>query len=180
MLYNQELHGEKIMLRMVELEDCSYKYLDWLNDKDVNQYLETRWEEQTIDKIKDFVKSIRESNHSYLFAIIYQDQHIGNIKIGPIHPIYKYADISYFIGEKSAWGKGIATESISLITKFAFEILGINRVQAGAFAPNVGSQKALEKNGYIKEAIYRKKSFINLGDNYIDSYDYGILKDEYK
>lgn len=179
MLYNGILKGEKIILRMVELKDCNSKYLSWLNDREVNQYLETRWEEQTTDKIKNFVASIRESNHSYLFAIIYQNEHIGNIKIGPIHPIYKYADVSYFIGEKSTWGKGIATEAVRLITKFAFETLNLNRVQAGAFENNVGSQKALERNDYKKEATYRKKSFINLDDDYIDSYMYGLLKDEY-
>ena len=180
MIYNEELKGEKITLRMVEIADCNSKYLNWLNDTEINQYLETRWEEQTIDKIKDFVKSIRDSSHSYLFAIIYQEKHIGNIKIGPIHPIYKNADVSYFIGEKSAWGKGIATEAIGLVTKFAFETLGLNRAQAGAFAPNIGSQKALEKNGYKLEATYRKKIFINLGDEYIDSYLYGVLKNEWE
>lgn len=180
MLYKDELKGKKITLRMVELSDCTLKYLSWLNDKEVNQYLETRWSKQTLDLIKNFVKTIRESNHSYLFAIIYNELHIGNIKIGPIHPIYKYADVSYFIGEKTTWGKGIATEAIGLVTKFGFDVLGLNRIEAGAFKPNIGSQKALEKNGYKKEAIYRKKAFINKGEEYIDSYVYGILKDDYK
>lgn len=180
MLYDKELTGEKIKLRIIELDDCNSKYLGWLKDKEVNQYLETRWNEQTLESIKDFVTSIRNSDHSYLFAIIHQNKHVGNIKIGPIHPIYKYADVSYFIGKKSAWGKGIATEAIKLITDFGFNILGLNRLQAGAFAPNIGSKKALEKNGYKKEAVYRKKVFINSGDEYIDSHMYGLLKEEYK
>lgn len=179
MLYNKELKGKNISLRMVELTDCNSKYLGWLNDTEVNQYLETRWSEQTIDSIKDFVKSIRESDHSYLFAIIYKNEHIGNIKIGPIHPIYKYADVSYFIGEKSAWGKGIATEAIGLVTKFGFKELILNRLQAGAFAPNIGSQKALEKNGYKREGIYRKKVFIQKGDEYIDCHTFAILKEDF-
>jgi [ribosomal protein S5]-alanine N-acetyltransferase len=180
MIYDQEIKGKKIILKMLEFEDCNYRYLSWLKDKEVNQFLETRWEEQTLEKIQEFVNFIRNSKDSYLFAIIYKKEHIGNIKIGPIHPIYKFADISYFIGEKSAWEKGIATEAICLITRFAFEELGLNRLQAGAYATNIGSQKALEKNYYKKEATYRKKAFINIGDEYIDSYMYGILKDEWK
>lgn len=180
MIYDGILKGMSIYLRMVDLTDCSVVYLNWLNDVEVNQYLETRWSEQSLESIKKFVEDIRNSDHSYLFAIIKDEKHTGNIKIGPIHPIYKYADVSYFIGDKTQWGKGVATESIKLVTDFGFKILGLNRLQAGAYENNIGSQKALEKNGYIKEATYRKKYFTNLGDEYIDSYMYGILKDEWK
>lgn len=78
-------------------------------------------------------KSQRENNHSFLFKIICNNSncHIGNIKIGPINPHHNYADISYFIGEKSLWGKGIATEAIQLILKYAFEELKLHKVTAG-------------------------------------------------
>ena len=168
MIDTESLVGEKITLRLLETSDCQKYYLDWLNDKDVNQYLETRWQEQSLEAIKDFVISIRESSHSYLFAIIFNNKHVGNIKIGPIHPIYKYADISYFIGDKSAWGQGIATEAITLIIKFAFDVLGLYRLQAGAFEQNIGSQKALLKCGFKQEAIFRKKAFLTSINDFCD------------
>ncbi len=180
MIYDEVLKGKNITLRMVELSDCNKNYYDWLNDKETNQYMETRWSEQSIESIKDFVTSIRNSNHSYLFAIIYDGQHVGNIKIGPIHPIYKHADVSYFIGNKNVWGRGIATEAIILATKFAFEVLKLNKLQAGAFEQNVGSQKALLKAGYKQEGIFRKKVFLTSPENYCDIYEYGILSSEYK
>jgi RimJ/RimL family protein N-acetyltransferase len=34
----------------------------------------------------------------------------GKISLGPINFIHKYAEISYFIGEKSFWNKGYATK----------------------------------------------------------------------
>jgi [ribosomal protein S5]-alanine N-acetyltransferase len=179
LIYNEILKGDTIFLRVVDLNDCNQTYLNWLNDVDVNKFLETRWNKQSLESIKSFVEEMRKSEHSYLFAINIDDKHIGNIKIGPIHAIYKYADVSYFIGDKSQWGKGIATEAIKLITDFGFTILGLNRLQAGAYEYNIGSQRALEKNGYKKEAVYRKKSFIHLGDEYCNSYMYGILKDEW-
>lgn len=179
MLYDGILKGEKIGLRMVELDDCNATYLDWLGDSQVNQYLETRWEEQTLDKIKDFVRSIRESSHSYLFAMIFQGEHIGNIKIGPIHPVYKYADVSYFIGAKSAWGKGIATEAIGLVTDFSFEKLSLHRLQAGAYEDNIGSQKALIKNGYSQEGIFRKKCLRAIDNQFTDVYEYALLREDW-
>jgi len=180
MIYKGSLKSKNIYLRMVELTDCNQKYFNWLNDNEVNQFLETRWSVQTLESIKNFVEEIRNSDHSYLFAIMKDEKHIGNIKIGPIHKIYKSADVSYFIGDKSQWGRGVATEAIKLVTDFGFNTLGLHRLQAGAFEINIGSQKALEKNGYIKEATYRKNAFIKQGGEYVNSYVYGILKDEWK
>lgn len=63
--------------------------------------------------------------------------------------------MSYFIGEKNAWGKGFATEAIQLVTHFAFEQLHLHRLQAGLYASNIGSGKALEKAGYHLEAVFK-------------------------
>lgn len=154
MLYAKPLVKNSLSLRMLEMEDCNARYLSWLDNPKVNQYLETRWEEQSISKIAAYVESIRNSTHSYLFAITCESRHIGNIKIGPIHPIYEQEDISYFIGETAYWGKGIASAAIGLVTAFAS--LGLNRLQAGVIEGNIGSEKALLKNAYKKEEFFVK------------------------
>ncbi len=179
MVYEGEIKSELISLRAVELSDCNETYLAWLQDPDVNKYLETRWEEQSVDKIKDFVLSVRESDHSYLFAILYNYKHVGNIKIGPIHAIYKFADISIFIGEKAVWGKRIGSEAIRLVTSFGFDVLHLNRLQSGCVEGNIATDRFLKKNGYTLEAVYRKKVFVRSGDPYVDCHMYAILYDDY-
>ena len=175
MIYDKVLKSKNICLRMVELSDCNSSYCNWLNDKDVNQYLETRWTEQSIEKIKEFVTSIRDSSHSYLFAIICEDNHVGNIKIGPIHHIYKHADISYFIGNKAYWGKGIATEAVKLVVEFGFKILKLHKIEAGAFEQNVGSQHVLLKNNFTREAVLKDQVFLTDESNYCDVYRYSLV-----
>ena len=98
MILNHKISGINIDLRTIELNDCQQYYLDWLNDPEVNQYLETRWYPQSLESIRSFVESMRNSTDSFLFAIEQNGKHIGNIKIGPIHNIYKHADVSCFIG----------------------------------------------------------------------------------
>ena len=63
------LEGDIISLRQISLQDCTNKYVEWLNDPEVNQYLETRWYKQDISTIRGFVKSQLENNDSFLFAI---------------------------------------------------------------------------------------------------------------
>lgn len=180
MVTNSILNGSAVYLRQIELSDCTEQYVEWLNDPDVNLYLETKWYEQNITTIKSFVESQRENNHSVLFAIILKNnnRHIGNIKIGPIHPHYLHADISYFIGDKHQWHRGIATEAIKLICEFGFNELNLHRIEAGAYDCAIGSWKALEKCGFKREGILREHVLLN--DKYIDIYRYGLLKTEYK
>jgi RimJ/RimL family protein N-acetyltransferase len=57
--------------------------------------------------------------------------------------------IDLMIGEKVLWGRGIGTEMIGLLTRFAFEAEAVDRVFGCEIADfNVRSQRAFEKNGY--------------------------------
>ena len=147
------LKGSAVTLRPVTLEDCNQTYVDWLNDSKVNVALETRFKKQTIDSVREFVANIQGCDNSFLFAIILNatGQHIGNAKIGPIDFNHMFGDVSYFIGETAFWQKGLATEAVYLITRFAFEHLELHKCLAGVYASNKGSCRVLEKVGYYRE-----------------------------
>lgn len=167
------VEGEKCKLRTITVEDCNKRYLKWLLDKDTNQYMETRWSEQNLNTITQFVGNMIASENNLLMAIVDRDTggHIGNIKIGPIDLHNHRAELSYFIGEKDYWGKGYATEAIELATRLAFCGgcgVQIHRMQAGVIKGNEGSKRALEKAGYRLEAVH-KEAYL-LEGRYTDSY----------
>lgn len=174
------LRNKRIILRPVTDADCTPTYVAWLQDSNVNQFLETRWSEQNIDTIRAFVQKMSVSEDNFLFAIRVRTTgtHIGNIKIGPINRNHGYADISYFIGDRQYWGKGFATEAIKLVTKFAFEVLQLYRVQAGAYERNIGSIRALQKAGFCQEGCLRKQLACDGGrDNHLW---FGVTLDEWR
>lgn len=170
---------DDVRLRLVELSDCGDRYVSWLLDPDVNRYLETRWAEQTLDTVRSFVSSMIASPDSYLFAIFVADQHIGNVKLGPVESRHLYADVSYFIGERSAWGKGYATTAVRLATRFGFERLGLHRVQAGFYESNVGSQRVLEKAGFLYEGRLKSKLRQSRDSAWEDHLWYGALRESW-
>lgn len=172
-----KLVGKKVFLFPITLTDCTENYLAWLIDPDVNRYLETRWSPQDMESIRCFVSNMIEDPSNYLFAIreLKTEKHIGNIKLGPINPNHAYADVSYFIGEKTAWGQGFATDAIQLVTRFAFDQLHLHRIQAGLYASNIGSGRALEKAGYRLEAVFKKQ--LRLGSHWEDHLWYSILRE---
>lgn len=175
MTIQEQLIGEKVALRMVCMEDCNDTYVQWMNDFETNYYMETCWNEQNLQTIREFVNGVMESGDSYLFAImdISSGRHIGNIKIGPIRYRYKFADISYFIGDKEFRGKGCATEAIRLICEFGFYKLGLHRIEAGVIEGNIRSEKVLLANGFVEEGRLTHR-FIREG-KYLDHILFGKI-----
>lgn len=165
------LSGERIYLKRLSVDDVTETYVGWLNDPEINRYLECRFQKHTVEETKSFIESIS-NDSNYQFGIYYKenDRHIGNIKIGNINHRHKYADLVFLIGEKDYWGKGIASEAIYLATDFAFDYLQLNKLWGGVYAPNIGSMKAFEKNGYKVEGHYIKQYLIN--GAYVDAFIY--------
>ncbi len=173
--------GDKIGLRPITIDDCTDAYVDWLNDPVVTQFLETRFEDQTTETVMAFIMKVIASETSYLFAIIESstDRHIGNIKIGPINSHHKYADISYFIGERSCWGKGYAKQAIKAATTYAFNKLKLLSVRAGSYAKNAASIRALKRVGFHERGIYPEE-LSTTGDARDNHVVFSITLREYK
>lgn len=160
--------GKRIILRKLKVSDTDEKYLSWINDLEVNRFLESRFEKWNIEKLKNYVKKINENSNYIFSAIILKDKnrHIGNIKIGPVNKHHKFADIGVIIGEKSAWGKGYATEAIQILSDYAFSNLGLHKLTAGCYGNNLGSVKAFIKAGFTMEA--RLLSHYLCGEHYVE------------
>ena len=155
--YRPLLHGKRLYLREVRLSDVTKRYYRWLNDPEINKYLETRYVPQSLNKIASYVKDMDGKKDEPFFAIctLKDDEHIGNIKLGPVNWIHRRGEVSLLIGEKKYWGTGMATEAIELITRFGIESLGLFKIEAGCYEANEGSTRAFEKNGYKREGFLR-------------------------
>lgn len=161
--YHHFIEGSGIYLREVRLSDVNENYYQWLNDPEINQFLETRFLPQSMHNIEEFVRSKDGNSNEVLLAICDKtsSKHIGNIKVGPINWIHRYADVSLLIGDKAFWGKGIATEAIQLVSHFSFNVLNLHKLKAGCYEKNVGSMKAFEKAGFEKEGLLKKLWMLN-------------------
>ena len=163
------IKSEVIILKKLNLKkDISNKYQNWMNDFEVHKYTEQKYIKHSLADIRNFVREKNKSKNEFIYGIFLKKNnlniHIGNIKLGPINFIHKYAEISYFIGEKELWGKGYATLAIKEIIKIAKK-KGIKKLKAGLYETNIGSKKVLIKNGFKiegkfkSEIIYKGKRF---------------------
>lgn len=171
-----ELIGKGIFLRLLSPKDVTLRYVKWMKDQEVIAFLECRWNVFTLGDLKEYVRRTNKSNDNFLFGIFLKDKkaHIGNIKIGNVNKIHKFADLGLIIGQKEEWGKGYATEAIQLATKYAFEKLNLNKLIAGIYVNNTGSYKAFLRAGYKEIGRMKKHRFYN--DEFVDE----ILVEKFK
>lgn len=141
----------------------SESYVNWINDTDVNKYLETR--QTTFGQLKAFLEE--QEKKDILFWAIHLNEnkkHIGNIKIDPIDKVELSGEYGILMGDKSEWKKGYAQEASERIIQFCFEEYNLSKITLGVVDENMSAVKLYEKLGFevyeVKEnsGVYGGKS----------------------
>ena len=92
------------------------------------------------------------------FAIAVDDQAVGGIGFTPRDDIQRVsAEIGYWLGE-AYWGRGIMSEALQAVTRYAVQTHDLMRVFAVPFEWNTASFRVLEKAGYTREARLRRSA----------------------
>ncbi|KAH0634122.1 hypothetical protein KY290_037557 [Solanum tuberosum] len=144
-----------ISLRLLDLTDID-DFMEWFTDDNVNKFCsrDTTFitKEDAMQYIADVVIP-----HPWYRAICLNDKPIGSISVSPFHgsDICR-GEIGYEISSKY-WGKGIATKAVKMVASTIFvDWPHLARLEGIVAVDNVGSQRVLEKAGFIKEGVLRK------------------------
>lgn len=173
------LVGHRVYLKGLESEDLAGQYFQWFNDQEVCAFNSHGYFPNNSVIMHDFLEKIHSSETNLVLAIVVKkgDMHIGNISLQNIDWISRSAEFAIIIGEKSFWGKGYSKEAADLIIEHGFSNLNLNRIYCGTAMRNVAMQKLAEHMGMKKEGV-RRQGMFKRGE-YVDIYEYGLLKDEY-
>jgi len=97
---------------------------------------------------------------------------IGIFQIRELQPGFGTAEWGFAIGSPF-WGTGVFEDGAELVLDFAFDSIGVHRLEARAAVPNGRGNGALQKIGAVQECVLRK-SFQRNGQ-YLDQVLYAIL-----
>ena len=153
------IESDRLILKPLSLEHLSQDYVDWLNDKNVNKYLESGGD-YSIIKLQDYLIDIEKKD--ILFWGIHlklNNLHIGNIKIDPISK-YGVAEYGIMLGRKSEWGKGYAKESSLTIIDYCFKKIGLRKITLGVIADNKTAYYLYKNIGFVTEGVYKNHCII--------------------
>lgn len=167
------LTGKDIKLIKFTDRFVTARYVDWLNNQDVNKYMCTG----RIPIAKEEIGN-RNDYCNIMFAIMTHivvendggvdllsagdsfSEYIGTVSINAIDWINRKGEIGYMIGDQRYWGAGLATETVELITDYALNRLNLHKIEAGVIAGNQGSIRVLEKNGFKEYAVIPEDHWI--------------------
>jgi [ribosomal protein S5]-alanine N-acetyltransferase len=139
----------------------------WLNLRDLFPHPYTK------RAAREYIKGVRERRPETSFAIAVDDQAVGGIGFVLHKDVERVsAEIGYWIGE-DFWGRGLATDALAAVTRYAIETHGLTRVFAVPFAWNVASCRVLEKAGYVLEARLQRSAIKN--GTITDQFQYAFI-----
>lgn len=102
----------------------------------------------------------------------HDDRMIGGITLFSIDRAQGRAAIGYVLGS-SHWGRGLAQEAMRLALAYAYDDLGLRRIEADIDPRNVASCALAERVGFMREGMLRERWFV--ADELQDSAIYGQL-----
>jgi RimJ/RimL family protein N-acetyltransferase len=101
----------------------------------------------------------------------------GVFQVRQLEPGFGIAEWGFAVGSKF-WGSGLFAESARLVGDFAFDTLGVHRLEARAAVENGRGNGALNKIGARRECMLRQ-SFLRDGE-YLDQVLWTIIADDWR
>jgi ribosomal-protein-alanine N-acetyltransferase len=106
------------------------------------------------------------AGRSYSFMIWHGNNLVGQITMGGvIYGALRGAHIGYWIDRNYA-GRGFTTDAVKTVTAYAFEVLGLHRIEINIRPENAPSIRVAEKAGYRFEGD--RSEFLHIAGGWRD------------
>lgn len=150
------LTGKQVTLRELVAADGSV-LLPLVSAPEVARFLSPP--PQSLERFAGFIESTLRERHAgryAAFAIVPHGTHapVGLVQIRQIEPGFRTAEWGIALGSEW-WGRGLFQDVGELLLAFAFETLGVHRLEARVAARNARGNGAVEKLGGVAEGLLR-------------------------
>ena len=150
-------------------------------DKEVQKYTDTDAFKSLAEAQKHIADcSKRAENQEYLLLGIFSratKDFLGTINLYHIDYKHNFATIGFQMA-KDYWGRGYMNEALQTFLKFTFEEMDMHRIEAQTYIEHEKAIKVFDRLKFIREGRLRQNFLID--GNYVDSYLYSILKQDFE
>ncbi len=175
------IESKRLILRDWKDEDID-DLVEGLNNINVAKWLAGVPVPYTKEDAKNFIEMIKNQNEKVKIslAIVLKENSkvIGGTELRNINKKDGTASGGIWLNEKYQ-KNGYGTEAFSARIKYAFDVLGLRRIENGYFVNNEKSKRMQQKLGYKYEGIRRKKYLCLATNEYVDECITGLLKEEF-
>lgn len=173
------IESRRLILRDWNQQDIP-SLVDGLNDLEVSKWLAMVPFPYTEQDARNFIQHCSQLSDGYEFAIVRKLDNciIGGTSLNQISRLHKTAGGGIWLNRKYQ-GMGYGTETFGLRIRFAFEQLGLRKLENGYFAGNQAPWKMQQKFGYKQEGIRRQKYICPATGETVDEVLTGLLREEW-
>ena len=175
------LYSKRLRLRSAERTDIP-RFVTWLNDPEVRQYLLLSYPLSQAFEEKWFESMIAQGMAEQVLVIerkLGEDyEPIGNTSFMHVDWVSRSAEIGIFIGEKKVWSQGYGREGMRLMLRHGFNHMNLNRIFLRVIEHNLRGIKAYEHAGFVHEGRLRQDVFRE--GTYRDVLVMSVLKQEWQ
>jgi ribosomal-protein-alanine N-acetyltransferase len=173
------LAGAQVRLRELRTSDAP-SLLAMLSTEEVSRFISPP--PTTVEAFERFIAwthRMRTMGTYACFAVTAAgyDTAIGIFQVRELEPGFGSAEWGFAIGSPF-WGTGVFQEGAELALGFAFDTLGVHRLEARCAVQNGRGNGALRKIGAVQEGVLRK-SFLKDG-HFLDQVLYAIVEDDWR
>lgn len=155
----------------------------WLNDGRVNRFLltgevpVTAAQEQAFYDASDAAWA---AGTAYRFEIhVSADgRYIGNCGLDKVDMRHRDCSIGIVIGELDAQDRGFGRDAITTLLRFAFDTLGLHRVQIECHVTNERGSHLYRSLGFTE--VGRRRDAVFTHGEFVDEYVLDMLEDEWR
>jgi ribosomal-protein-alanine N-acetyltransferase len=165
----------RLRLRPLVLADADQLFRIFSDPEFMRFWSSTPWEsiERARSLIENDQKELAAGEHLRLGILLKEaDTLIGTCSLFHFNAQSRRAEIGYGIAP-THWRMGFMHEAVSALIRYAFEELGMNRLEADIDPRNLASARSLEKLGFTREGLLRERWIV--GGEVSDSALYGLL-----
>ena len=173
------LTGAQVVLRELRSTDAPSLFA-LLTTEEVSRFISPP--PTTVDGFEKFIAWTHRQRRAGSYAcfavtLAGDDTAIGIFQLRELEPGFGTAEWGFAIGSPY-WGTGVFQDGAELLVGFAFEQVGVHRLEARAAVRNGRGNGALRKIGAVQEGILRK-SFLKNGE-YLDQTLWTILDEDWQ
>ena len=174
-----KLTGERVELRRHTRENYRL-YGEWYGDPEIWRL--TSWAASPLSPsaVERLFEDREHSptDDSFAIHLMGEEEPIGVISLMNISEANASAELSVIVGHPEDRHQGYGAEAISLILRYGFEDLGLNRVGLSVFEFNEEAISTYEKLGFRAEGRLRKA--VKRDDAFYDAILMGISRSEWE
>jgi RimJ/RimL family protein N-acetyltransferase len=173
------LTGQLVTLRELEISDAA-SLMAMLSSHEVARFISPA--PATLQGFVQFIEWAhreREAGRYACFAVVPHGESaaVGLFQIRQLESNFATAEWGFALGSPY-WGSGMFADGAALALDFAFETLGVHRLEARAAVVNGRGNGALRKIGAVQEGILRQSFLCN--GQYIDQMLWSLLDTDWQ